>query len=75
VQSRILQGLPGVGPERARRLLDRFGTIEAVIAAPAEGLAAVPGIGKGTAEGIRWAVREAAAPYALVEDRDAFWGL
>jgi excinuclease UvrABC nuclease subunit len=33
--------------------LGRLGTIAAVIAAPAEELAAVPGIGKGTAEGIR----------------------
>jgi ERCC4-type nuclease len=75
VQNHILQGLPGIGPERARRLLDRFGSIEAVIAAPAEDLAAVPGIGKATAEGIRWAVREAAGPYDLGTDRDAFWGL
>jgi ERCC4-type nuclease len=73
VQSRILQGLPGVGPERAKRLLDRFGSIEAVIAAPAEALATVPGIGKGTAEGIRWAVQETAGPYGLALDADALW--
>jgi len=46
VQNRLLQGLPGIGPERARRLLERFGTIEAVIAAPADALASVPGIAK-----------------------------
>ena len=63
VQSRILQGLPGIGPERARRLLERFGTIEAVIAAPAADLASVPGIGKATAEAIRWAVEETPASY------------
>lgn len=63
VQSRVLQGLPGIGPERARRLLERFGTIEAVIAAPAADLATVPGIGQGTAEAIRWAVEETPAPY------------
>lgn len=63
VQSRILQGLPGIGPERARRLIERFGTIEAVVAAPATDLAAVPGIGQRTAESIRWAVEEIAAPY------------
>jgi DNA excision repair protein ERCC-4 len=62
VRSRILQGLPGVGPERARRLLDRFGTVGAVIAAPAEALVSVPGIGPGTAEAIRWAVQETAGP-------------
>jgi len=73
VQSRILQGLPGVGPERAKRLLDRFGTIEAVIAAPADALASVPGIGKGTAEAIRWAVQETAGPYDAALDCDPFW--
>jgi ERCC4-type nuclease len=73
VQNRILQGLPGVGPERATRLLDRFGTIEAVIAAPAEALASVPGIGKGTATAIRWAVQEAAGTYDSAIDYDPLW--
>ena len=41
----ILQGLPGVGPERARALLDGFGSIAAVMAADAERLAGVDGIG------------------------------
>ena len=27
LQSHILQGLPGVGPERAARLLQRFGSV------------------------------------------------
>ncbi|MEA3277106.1 MAG: ERCC4 domain-containing protein [Pseudomonadota bacterium] len=62
-QSRVLQGLPGVGPERAKRLLERFGSLEAVMLAEASELAAVPGIGKGTAEGIRWAVRESGSFY------------
>jgi DNA excision repair protein ERCC-4 len=73
VQNRILQGLPGVGPERAKRLLERFGTIEAVIAAPADALASVPGIGKGTAEAIRWAVQEAAGPYDSALGCDPLW--
>lgn len=64
VQSHILQGLPGIGPMRAKRLIERFGSIEAVIAAPARDLAAVPGIGKATAEAIRWAIEEPAAIYA-----------
>jgi len=75
VQSRILQGLPSIGPERARRLLERFGTIEAVIAAPAEALAAVPGIGKGTAEAIRWAVREPRDLYAIDLAPDDLWSI
>jgi DNA excision repair protein ERCC-4 len=75
VQNRILQGLPGVGPERAKRLLERFGTIEAVIAAPVEALASVSGIGKGTAEAIRWAVQDAAGGYCVGSDPDALWPL
>ncbi len=59
----ILQGLPGVGRERAARLLTRFGSIAAVIAASREELAAVEGIGTGTADKIRSMVSEAAAVY------------
>jgi ERCC4-type nuclease len=64
VQSHILQGLPGIGPARAQRLVERFGSIEAIIAAPAQELARVPGIGETTAAAIRWAVEEPAARYA-----------
>lgn len=64
-QLRILQGLPGVGPGRAKALLDAFGTVEAALSADAEALAALPGIGPKTAAAIRWAVGEAAEPYAL----------
>jgi DNA excision repair protein ERCC-4 len=75
VQGRILQGLPGVGPERARRLLERFGTIEAVFTAPADALASVPGIGKATAEAIRWAVEESHALYGIDPTSDDLWPL
>lgn len=63
IQARVLQGLPGVGPERARRLLERFATLEAVIRADAAELTSVPGIGQATAEMIRWAVKETGARY------------
>lgn len=63
VQTRLLQGLPGIGPERARRLLDVFGSVEAVMTAEVQELQAVSGIGAGTAEAIRWAVEEAAGEY------------
>ena len=63
VQNRILQGMPGIGPRRASRLLERFGTIEAVVSAPLEELSAVPGIGPETARAIRWAVEETAGVY------------
>jgi ERCC4-type nuclease len=64
LQTHILQGLPGVGPERAKRLLDHFGSVEAVLTADPRDLASVSGIGTGTAETIRWAVEEQATPYA-----------
>ena len=63
VQAHILQGLPGVGPERAKRLLDQFGSIEAVVTANEEELTAIQGIGRGTAQAIRWSVEEALTPY------------
>jgi ERCC4-type nuclease len=59
----ILQGLPGVGPERAERLLDRFGSVEATISASSNELQSVDGIGVNIAEKIRWAVSERVAPY------------
>jgi DNA excision repair protein ERCC-4 len=54
----ILQGFPGVGRERADRLLDKFGSIEAVVSASSQDLQAVSGIGKRVADKIRWAVSE-----------------
>ena len=71
VQTRVLQGLPGIGPERAKRLLDKFGTIEAVMTAEVEELATVRGVGMATAETIHWAVKEAGSCYGL-EDHEIF---
>jgi len=59
----ILQGLPGIGPERARRLLARFGSVEAVVSAKAVELCAVPGIGKRIAGQVRWCVEQPARDY------------
>jgi ERCC4-type nuclease len=59
----ILQGLPGVGPGRAARLLDRFGSVEKVFAAPPQDLADVQGIGRRTARAIRAAVEETRTAY------------
>jgi DNA excision repair protein ERCC-4 len=50
----LLQGLPGVGPERAARLLERFGSIRAIMTAPTAEVALVPGIGGKTAAKMRW---------------------
>jgi len=73
VQSRVLQGLPGIGPERARRLLEQFGSVEAIMAAPADALAAVPGIGPTTAGSIRWAVEDPRPDYLLPSPNPADW--
>lgn len=64
-QRYLLQGLPGVGPARAARLLERFGTVEAVVTADAAALAAVPGIGRNTARALRWALEEPRADYGI----------
>ena len=67
-QLHILQGLPGIGPKRARRLLERFGSVEATLTATAEELASVSGLGPHTAEAIRWAVSEQAPLYVPLDD-------
>lgn len=59
----LLQGLPGVGHERALRLLEKFGSVEAVICAGREELLTVEGIGAKTADRIRWAVCEKVEPF------------
>jgi DNA excision repair protein ERCC-4 len=59
----ILQGLPGVGPERAGRLLDNFGNVEAAISASSSELQTVDGIGKSIADKIKLAVSEEMKPY------------
>jgi len=67
-QLQLLQGLPGVGPERARCLLETFGSVEAVFMASAEELVKVFGIGESTAKNIRWAVSEGKRYYVSGDD-------
>ena len=45
----VLQGFPGVGPQRAEALLERFGSVARVLNADADELASVAGIGAKTA--------------------------
>lgn len=52
-QLRFVQGLPQVGPLLAKRLLDYFGTIEAIVNANEKELRKVEGIGKKSASKIR----------------------
>jgi DNA excision repair protein ERCC-4 len=64
----ILQGLPAVGCERAARLLDAFGSVEAVVTATGQQLQSVKGIGRHIAEKIRWAVSEQIQPYGIIDE-------
>lgn len=49
----VLQGLPGVGPALASRLLSRFGSVERVMAAEAAALMEIDGVGRVKAARIR----------------------
>jgi len=62
-QMYILQGLPGIGAQRASLLLERFGSIEAVLTASADELATIRGIGTHTVKAIDWAVHETGIEY------------
>ena len=66
LQLHLLQGLPGIGPERAARLLDHFGSVRAVMAADAAELRTVPGIGPTCARKIVWSVGEESAGYTAM---------
>jgi ERCC4-type nuclease len=46
----IIESFPGVGPKKAKRLLEKFGSIQNIILAPTEGLKEILGI---QAENIR----------------------
>jgi len=61
----LLQGLPGVGPARAQRLLDSFGSVEAVMTATVQELQSIEGIGSTTAKAIRWVVNASTAQYGF----------
>jgi ERCC4-type nuclease len=50
---RLLQSLPGVGPDRARNLLEHFGGVRSCLLATIDQLTSVPGIGHKTAETIQ----------------------
>jgi len=58
VQHHVLQSLPGVGPARAARLIDQFGSVRSAIGASPEEGTELDGIGANIAGRIDWAVRE-----------------
>lgn len=64
LQMHLLQGLPGVGPDRAERLLAHFGGVAGIVAASEQELTSVAGIGRRTARRIRRAVSEPPGVYA-----------
>jgi ERCC4-type nuclease len=61
----ILQGLPGIGPQRAEQLLDALGSIEEIVKADAHTLASVKGIGRTTAQEIRNVIKDTQASYCI----------
>jgi ERCC4-type nuclease len=66
IQSRILQALPGIGPERAEILLDRFGSVQAVMTANLEELQKIDGIGEKIAGGVRLVLQEEFSCYSFL---------
>lgn len=62
-QQFILQGLPGIGPKKAQKLLERFGSVERIVCATMEELETVDGISRLIAEKIKWAVHEEQVGY------------
>ena len=59
----ILQGLPGIGRKKAELLIEKFGTVEAVVNAKSEDLASVYGMGGKTIEDIKNVLREDTIDY------------
>jgi excinuclease ABC subunit C len=49
--------VPGLGPSRTNRLLQTFGSVEALRNATVEEIAALPGFGRGTAQRVHQALR------------------
>ncbi len=54
----LLQGLPGIGTQRAKALLDKFGSIEKMLMADEKALTSIPGIGRRTFQDIQWILKE-----------------
>ena len=66
----ILQGLPGVGPERAEKILTHFGTVANVAHASVTELEALEGVGAKTAQAIYDAVHETRLEYGSLPTQE-----
>jgi ERCC4-type nuclease len=51
-QIHVLQGFPGIGPTRARLLMERYGTLKEVLSALTNGPEEIPGIGQKTIQNL-----------------------
>ncbi|MFM1944363.1 MAG: hypothetical protein RI897_3345 [Verrucomicrobiota bacterium] len=57
LQQYLVEGLPGVGPSRAKALLEKFGGVSRVFGATREELLEVDGVGGKLADRILWALQ------------------
>jgi excinuclease ABC subunit C len=57
IQDSVLDGVPGIGPARKRRLLSAFGSVEGLKGASVDAIAALPGMTRPLAEAVHKAVR------------------
>ncbi len=60
----VLQGLQGIGPARAKILLDKFGTLQAIFSARVADLIELEGVGTHIAEKIYFIANDGFQPYS-----------
>ncbi|MCC5788137.1 MAG: hypothetical protein JJT75_00755 [Opitutales bacterium] len=70
-QRRVLQSLPGIGPDRAKRLLEHFGSVRACLSANADELSTLPGFGPAIARKIVDTVEEEKTRYGDATKSDS----
>lgn len=64
-QLHILHGLPGIGPVKAKLLLEKFGTLNAVFSTDFASLCELEGFGKHTAQNLISLINEPLTAYGL----------
>ncbi len=63
LQTQMLQVLPGIGPEKANALLEKFDSLSKIAAASEHEIAELRGIGLPTARRIKWLIQEPPLEY------------